>query len=251
MRIRSFIIAYALVLAIILFADRRHSPAPDGNRYSHVIDLTSNDLTGNALTGNSAGREKSADSLTHIIAPDSIIPGTWTAAQIPPERLIAPLVVMDLNVAPPAQISLDDIAAWETKHGAVPQGAVVAIRQTSSKSQTSAPPQQVPHQTSASVGPNAAPDPSSSAFPITDQAAQFLMDARYTTGFAIDQSSDLQSDRVLARQIALHGNYVVEGASRLAAIPATGSLIIVAPARNAPAKDKLHAAPVRVLAMVR
>src|SRR4051794_17835421 len=39
MRIRSFIIAYALVLAIILFADRRPSDTPD-NRYSHVIDLT-------------------------------------------------------------------------------------------------------------------------------------------------------------------------------------------------------------------
>ena len=129
MRIRSFIIAYALMLAIILFADRRHSPAPGENRYSHVIDLTSNDPTGNNLNGNSGSRETPANSLTRIIAPGSIIPGTWTAAQIPPERLIAPLVVMDLNVAPPAQISLDDIAAWETKHGAVPQGAVVAIRQ--------------------------------------------------------------------------------------------------------------------------
>jgi kynurenine formamidase len=129
---------------------------------------------------------------------------------------------MDLNVAPPAQISLDDIAAWETKHGAVPQGAVVAVRQPASQAKTS------------------------SEFPITDQAAQFLMDARYTTGFAIDAPADLTADRILARQIALHGNYVVEGTSRLAALPATGSLIIVAPA-----KDKLRAAPVRVLAMVR
>ena len=39
MRIRSFIIAYALVLAILLFADRRPGPKqPD--RYSHVVDLT-------------------------------------------------------------------------------------------------------------------------------------------------------------------------------------------------------------------
>ena len=79
------------------------------------------------------------------------------------------------------------------------------------------------------------------------------MDARYTTGFAIDESPNLQSNRALAREIALHGNYVVEGASHLAGIPATGSLIVVAPARNAPTKDKLRPAPapVRVLAMVR
>ncbi len=35
MRIRSFIIAYALVLAILLFADRRPKPVQQ-DRYSHV-----------------------------------------------------------------------------------------------------------------------------------------------------------------------------------------------------------------------
>ena len=39
MRIRSFIIAYALVLAILLFADRRPGPTQQ-DRYSHVVDLT-------------------------------------------------------------------------------------------------------------------------------------------------------------------------------------------------------------------
>ena len=219
MRIRSFIIAYSLVLAIILFADRRPKPVQQ-DRYSHIVDLTNGQSDGQ----NAAAQNSAADSRTLIIAPDSLIPGTWTAGQIPAERLIAPLVVMDLNVAPPAQISLDDIAAWETRNGAMPQGAVVAIRQPAGQKHSS----------------------SHGQLPITDQAVQFLMDARYTTGFAIDQSADLQSDRVLARQIALHGNYVVEGASHLAGIPATGSLIIVAPA-----KGKLRAAPVRVLAMVR
>jgi kynurenine formamidase len=217
MRIRSFIIAYALVLAILLFADRRPKPAQQ-DRYSHIVDLTD---------GQSAPGQNPAASRTRIIAPDSLIPGTWTAGQIPPERLIAPLVVMDLNVAPRAQISLDDIAAWETQHGAVPQGAVVAIRRP--------------------VGQNQ----SSGELPIADGAAQFLMDARYTTGFAVETTADWDTDRVLARQIALHGNYVVESASRLAGIPPTGSLIIVAPEKAAPAKGKLRAAPVRVLAMVR
>jgi hypothetical protein len=39
MRIRSFVIAYALVLAILLFADRRPHPATQ-DRYSHIVDLT-------------------------------------------------------------------------------------------------------------------------------------------------------------------------------------------------------------------
>jgi kynurenine formamidase len=73
------------------------------------------------------------------------------------------------------------------------------------------------------------------------------MDARYTTGFAIETPADFSADRALARQIALHGNYIVEGTSRLTALPATGSLIIVAPARN----KSTGRTPVRVLAMVK
>src|SRR5271157_2665443 len=125
MRIRSFIIAYALVLAILLFADRRPG-STEQDRYSHVVDLTD----GQNAT---APHATAAESKTRIIAPDALIPGTWAAGQIPPERLVAPLVVMDLNAVPEAspQISLDDIAAWESRHGIIPQGAVVAIRRAS------------------------------------------------------------------------------------------------------------------------
>jgi kynurenine formamidase len=213
MRIRSFIIAYALVLAILLFADRRSGPA-QGNRYSHVVDLT----------GNPNAAELA--SATRIVAPAALIPGTWSAGQIPAERLVAPLVVMDLEIRPDqaSQITLSDVAKWESRHGVVAQGALVAIRRVGSTS-SSAP----------------------SALPITADAAQFLMDARYVVGFAIETPSDFSSDRVLARQIALHGNYVVDGATRFSSLSETGSLVIVAPAKNKTANE----APVRVLAMVR
>lgn len=229
MRIRSFMIAYALVLAILLFADRRPAPlSPD--RYSHVVDLTEppNDAAQSIPQQNGVRKpsSNSPESRTRIVAPDALIPGTWTASQIPAERLIAPLVVMDLAASPAAgsQISLDDIAAWEEQHGVIPQGAIVGIR-------------------------HAAADraPLSAVPPITADAAQFLMDARYTTGFAIETPADFSLDRTLARQIALHGNYVVEGASKLTALPPTGSLIIVAPAEN----KNAGRTPVRVLAMVR
>ena len=233
MRIRSFIIAYALVLAILLFADRRPAPIPQG-RYSHVIDLTGvpNDAAQNTALPSRATQKSAAasESRTRIVAPDALIPGTWTAGQIPAERLIAPLVVIDLNVpdtkvaATNPQISLDDIAAWETQHGAIPQGAVIGIRCAGAEHAL------------LSVGP-----------PITADAAQFLMEARYTTGFAFETPVEFTTDRTLARQIALHGNYVVEGAAQFAALPATGSLIIVAPAKN----KNAGRTPVRVLAMVK
>lgn len=216
MRIRSFIIAYALLLAILLFADRRPNPAAQQNRYSHIVDLT--------IAPVAAGPIQPTSSRTQIIAPDALIPGTWTAGQIPPERLIAPLVVMDLNVAPPAQISLDDVATWETAHGSIPPGAVVAIRNKNSTTSVS-----------------------NAALPITDDAAQFLMDARYTLGFAVESAADLKTDRALARQLALHGDFVVQKTAELSAIPPTGSLIVVAPGKE----KNAGTAPVRVLAMLR
>src|ERR1019366_5050149 len=225
MRIRSFIIAYALVLAVLLFADRRPGPKqPD--RYSHVVDLTDGQTA-------AAPQATATESRTRIIAPATLIPGTWTAGQIPPDRLIAPLVVVDLNRAPDSgpQISLDDIAAWEAQHGTIPQGAVVAIRRADSHDALST------------------NDLSTAPFPIARDAALFLVDARYTIGFAfaVDTPVDLTSDRTLARQLALHGSYVLEGAARFTSLPATGSLIIVAPAKN----KKPGKAPVRILAMVR
>ena len=223
MRIRSFIIAYALVLAILLFADRRPGPA-QANRYSHVIDLTgtpSTDRTTEPLSSSGA---------TRIIAPGALIPGTWSAGQIPAERLIAPLVVMDLTMRPDqaSQITLTDIADWEFRHGVVAQGAVVAIRR---------------------VG--AASSPPTMPLPITADAAQFLMDARDVLGFAIETSSNLANDRSFARKLALHGNYVIDRATRFSALPETGSLVIVAPAKNPADKTSASAAPVRILAMVR
>ena len=215
MQIRSFIIAYALLLAILLFADRRPNPTQQ-NRYSHIVDLT--------VAENAAEKRLPVSSRTQIIAPDALIPGTWTAGQIPPERLIAPLVVMDLNVAPPEQISLDDVANWESAHGAIPPGAVVAIRSK-----------------------NAAATPAAGQLPITDDAAQFLMDARYTLGFAVESTAEVKENRSLARQLALHGDFVLEQTAKLSAIPPTGSLIVVAPAKN----KNAGTAPVRVLAMVR
>ena len=219
MRIRSFIIAYALVLAILLFADRRPGTGQE-NRFSRVVDLTE------APDATAARSATPGLSGTRIISPAALIPGTWSAGQIPAERLIAPLVAMDLPASSQAapQITLDDIAAWESRHGMVPQGAVVALRQTGL----------------AAIGPG-------KALPITAEAAQFLLDARYVLGFAVETSTDLTSDRTLARRLALHGAYVVEGAAHLTVIPETGSLVIVAPAKNKTSPQ----ASVRLLAMVR
>lgn len=118
----------------------------------------------------------------------------------------------------------------------IPQGAVVAIRRASAGA---ALPQ-------SDLSTNFCA-PTSSRLPITRDAAMFLIEARNTIGFAVETRVTLSSDRSLAQQLALHGNYVVQDAARFSSLPATGSLVIVAPAKN----KKAGEAPVRVLAMVR
>jgi kynurenine formamidase len=211
MRLSSFIVAYGVVLAFLLIAVRHPAPRPQ-NHYSQVVDLT--DPT--PAKANSETR-----SGTRIISPAALIPGTWGAAQIPVERLIAPLVVMDLKDSS-AQISVDDIAEWEAQHGHVPQGAIVAVRRVGRALSLS------------------------DQFPMSSDAGQFLMNARCTRGFIVETPASLDSDHMLSHQIALHGNYVVEGSARLTALPETGSIIIVAPEKSRNAAES----PVRVLAMV-
>lgn len=212
MRFRSFVMAYALVPGLFLFALRRPAPRQE-SRYSQVVDLTSGTL---AKTGS---ERKSS---TSIISPAALVSGAWSAPQIPAERLIGPLVIMELN-ASSAQISIADIATWEAQHGHVPLGAIVAVRHVESVQRS-------------------IPD----LFPISDDAAQFLMEARSTRGFVIETQACIGCDRRLSRQIALHGNYIIEGSSSLATLPDTGSLIIVAPGMNGNAASS----PVRVLALV-
>ncbi len=256
MRSRSFVIAYALVLALLLFADRRPGSTHQ-DRYSHVVDLTDGQNTTTRTVAlqsqESAATESATDSKTRIIAPDALIPGTWTAGQIPPERLIAPLIVMDLSTEPDtsSEISLDDIAAWESHHGMIPQGAVIAIRRPAARDRLtrdlSTRDLSTRDLSTRVLSPANLTTPPPAPLPIARDAALFLIEARDTIGFAVETPVNLTSDRILANQIALHGNYVVEGTARFTSLPATGSLIIVAPVKN----KKPGAAPVRILAMVR
>jgi len=238
MRIRSFIIAYALVLAILLFADRRPGVNPQ-DRYSHVVDLTD----GRARRFAAGAAEAATESKTRILAPAALIPGTWRRGRFRRapdcsargsgfECAAAAAADNSAQISPP-QISLDNIGAWESHHGMIPQGAVVAIRQAGDVLRAS--------RLSATLTTSALP------LPITHEAAMFLMEARYTIGFAVETRVALSSDRTLARQLALHGDYVVEGTARFTSLPPTGSLVIVAPSKN----KKPGEAPVRILAMVR
>jgi kynurenine formamidase len=74
---------------------------------------------------------------THVDPPAHFHAGLKTVDQIDLKDMLMPLVVLDVHekVAknPDYAVSLDDVAAWEARHGRVPQGAFVALRTDWSK----------------------------------------------------------------------------------------------------------------------
>src|ERR1700745_1234821 len=147
MRIKTVVIGYALALALLLFAQHRPDATQPGS-FTGVVDLT------HPLRSHQDGADKlaaspvrsaaivqkmelrhistAASSNTNIDAPAHLVRGMWTVDQIPPERLIAPLAVLDVTAQTQRnadyEVSVEDIAPWEQIHGEIPAGAVVLAR---------------------------------------------------------------------------------------------------------------------------
>lgn len=62
---------------------------------------------------------------THLDAP-SHFGGAWTADQIPVDRLVRPGVCISATGKPEDyQVTADDVKAWESRNGPIPEGAIV------------------------------------------------------------------------------------------------------------------------------
>jgi len=230
MKGRTFIIGCALALALLVFA-QRHQEAPQPEFHS-VVDLT--------YPLNGPGLEPTG---TRLDAPAHFAPGLWTVDQIPPERLLAPLVVLDVTAGakanPDYQVSLDDIARWEQFNGAVPLNSVVIAntgwdsRWNSAKDYRNADAKGVMHFPGYSV-----------------DAAKFLVNARNCLGLGIDTPSiDYGPSRDFpVRQYALaHSLYQLTNVANLDHAPSHGGMVVVAPSKLQGGSG----APVRIFALLR
>ncbi|HYL11789.1 MAG TPA: cyclase family protein [Terriglobales bacterium] len=262
MKWKTFVIGYALALAILLFAQRHTTPAQSSG-FAAVIDLTH---TVGSSTPTYEPQEKSAFRVktvatvkkdgyfareiclpehfgTHIDAPAHFAQGLWTVNKIPTERLLAPLVVLDVkaNVErnPDYQISLDDIATWEKANGQIPQGAVVMARTgwesrwSSVKDYRNADAKGVMH------------------FPgYSEEAARFLVEGRNTIGLGIDTLSidyGPSKDFPVHKYTLSHSLYHLENVANLGLVPEAGAMVVVAPMKL----DGGSGGPVRILALVK
>lgn len=259
MRIKTLVIGYALALALFLFAQRRAGPAqPSG--FTGVVDLTHTLSRGSAasaqgkrVTGplrpaslvqrDTLRRISTASTSTSIDAPAHLVRGMWTVDQIPPERLIAPLAVLDVTKQarqnPDYQVSVEDIASWEQIHGEIPVGSVVLARTgwgerwISAEQYHNADKKGVMH------------------FPgYSEDAARFLVEGRAALALGIDTLSvDPGSSKTLSvHQYTLaHSVYHLENVANLERVPDAGAVVVVAPMKLEGEVD----GPVRILALTR
>ena len=246
MRFRTFIIACACALALFLFAQRRVPPAPP-QQFAGVVDLThslSDKVPNWEGTQESPFKVKQLASFekegyftryislpehfgTHIDAPAHFAQGVWTVDQIPPQRLVAPLVVLDVRgkVAENSdyQVTLDDLAVWEHDNGNVPPGAVVMAR-TGWASRWDSMKQY-----------RNADDKGTMHFPgFALDTAQFLVQARKVVGLGIDTLSvdyGPSKDFPIHHFTARNNVYHLENVANLGQAPEAGAIVVVAPAK--------------------
>jgi kynurenine formamidase len=261
-RWKTITIGWSLALALFLFAQHRTSmPEPDTNR--NIIDLThplndhSPSWEGTAQSPFSAKQTESYEHDgyyarvfttpehygTHLDAPAHFARGMWTVEQIPTERLVRPLVVLNVRgkAANDAEyrISVQDIADWESKNGEIPSGAVV-MAYTGWDDRWN----------DASAYRNAAPD-GTLRFPgYSLEAATFLVKTRSVVGLGIDTIS---IDAGSAKTFPVHqftakeSVYQLENVANLAFVPAAGATLVVAPVKL----ENGSGAPVRLLALAK
>jgi len=257
MRIKTIVIGYALALALFLFAQRRVEPAqPSG--FSGVIDLT-HSLRENATTRDEASAPVRPAALlkrdfprrvsmasatsTRIDAPARLGRGMWTVDQIPPERLIAPLAVLDVTeqarANPDYQLAVEDVAHWEQIHGEMPAGAVVLAR-TGWGGRWAWPER---YRNTDKKGVMHFPGYSA-------EAARFLVEGRAVLALGIDTLSvDPGSARTLTVHdyTLAHSVYHLENVANLDRVPDAGAVVVVAPMKLEGEVD----GPVRILALTR
>ncbi|MGH9498659.1 MAG: cyclase family protein [Terriglobales bacterium] len=262
MKIRTFLIGCILAVTVLLFAHRRGNAAqPFG--FTSVVDLTHSlnaQVPTFEATDKSPYQVKTLATVakdhyflrefcvpehfgTHLDAPAHFAEGLWTVDQIPPERLVSPLVVIDVIAQAKAnadyQVAVADVAGWEHVHGEIPPSAVVIAntgwnaRWNSAEAYRNADTKNVKHFPGFSI-----------------EAAKFLVEGRKVNGLGIDTLSidyGPSTDFPVHQYTMAHSIYHLENVANLENVPASGALIVAAPIKL----EGGSGGPVRILALVK
>jgi kynurenine formamidase len=160
---------------------------------------------------------------THVDAPAHFAAHGATIEQIPAEHLVAPLAIIRIADRaasdPDAQLTLDDLRAWEHVHGPLPTNAFVAM-DSGWDYRAADPPAFLNLDATGTLHyPGIHPD-----------AAAFLVQERQIVGLGVDT---LSLDHGPASDFPTHhivlpaGKYGVEALTNLSHVPPAGATIVV------------------------
>lgn len=178
---------------------------------------------------------------THIDAPLHFSADGKSVAELAVEDLVAPLVVIDIRAKatdnPDAQVTPDDVKAWTSANGELPEGAVVAMLSG----------------WGAHVGSdkfrNVGADGKTMHFPgFHVEAAKQLLETS-TKAIAVDTLSldfGASPDFIVHNTWLPAGRYGIEGVANLEKLPITGATIVV----GAPKVRGGTGGPARVFALI-
>lgn len=210
------------------FGDRQLTITPKFTYAQHKFNL--NEWTVNEHTG------------THMDAPLHFSENGLSADRIPIANLFAPLAIIDIRAKAEAnadaQVTPEDITAYERRHGAIPDGACVAML-SGWDSHVSGPKFR-----------NVGADGKTMHFPgFHLEGAKYLMERRTVIGLGVDT---LSLDFGPSPDFAVHyawlptNRWGLEGLANLAELPPSGATIVVGGPKIAGATG----GPSRVFALV-
>lgn len=209
-------------------------PGAEPMRLTTLVTVRQNGYYGNRL-------DLWEHSGTHMDAPAHFVEGALTAELLPPERLIAPLAVIHIHEKaakdPDAQVTVDDILAYERRHGRLPKGAFVAMH-SGWEARWQDPKAFLNQDASGTLH-----------FPgFSTEAAEFLVREREIVGIGVDTLSlDFGPSKDFKTHIIVlgAGKYGLENLANLAQVPPAGALLFV----GGPKHEKASGGPVRALAL--
>jgi kynurenine formamidase len=152
---------------------------------------------------------------THVDPPAHFAEGGITMDKIPLKQMILPLIVLDdtpyLAKDPNHAFSVEDLRAWEKKHGRVPKGSFVALRTDMSKDWDN------PEKFKRSPFP-------AWAF----ETIRFLYEQRGVAATGHESlDTDITDKMDSETYILQHGHYQIEVMTNLDKVPPKGALIVV------------------------
>ncbi len=182
---------------------------------------------------------------THIDAPIHFAANRHTLDQVPIEKLVAPVVVIDVSKQAEEnadyRLTADDVRAWEKTHGAIPAGAIVMLHTGFGKHY----PDRLKY-----LGDDTPGDASNLHFPSYSQSsAEYLVHKRKIAVLGIDTASiDYgQSTHFMAHVLANKANVPgLENVANLGELPPTGAWVMALPMKISNGSG----GPVRIVALV-